>query len=533
MRMATLLMILGLLQLTAMPSIASNGTAGSTQTREVIAVVNGEEIFMDELDAAVAARHQNLDAETKTAWVGYEGALQRLINIRLVLQEARDVGLEERPEISGKVKRYRDQILIKLLKSRQVMGLEPDKSDVDEIYRDEVRHWAFRAIVFEDLEQARAFRDELEGEEDFDTVGERYVREGLADWDGGEREAREADIAPEIAVAFLGKEAGSVTPVIAAVDRYFVFKLTGVSYPENPTARQRAKRRALNLKKEEVLKEHVDRLIEKYVTVDREVLATAGTGDFMDMEKDPRVLTEIADEDPVLVADLVRHLKGKFYHGAKTSDYGKILRSSPEAVLREVLEERMYLKEARETRIDRTDRYQELVADYENSLVFGMYLEEFLVPQAQVPEEEIRTAYEERSDEFLLPLTVEVDSLTFNGGDNARKALESLERGADFKWLSANAQGLTEDGMAREELILDTVPEGLRAVLVDADAGDIRLYEQDDGLFKVVIVRDVPPFNERLKQAIEDLAAELRDISEITIYEEKLDKGPAGQGQNL
>lgn len=517
--------------------------------REVIAVVNGDRIFLDELNKAVATRHQNLEEDTPTAWVGYSGVLDRLINTKLIMQEARDVGLDERSDIREKVQRYRNQILIKLIKGKQLLEIEADEDDIQRIYRDEVRNWKYRTIVFEDLEKARAFRDGLDKEEDFDTEGERYVQEGLAAWDGGEREAKEANLNPEIASAFTGKEIGSVTPVISAVNRFFVFKLTGVNYPENPTSRQRATMRALNLKRDKVLREYTDRLMGKYVTVNQDVLSTVGMGDFTDIEKDTRVLAEIAGEDPVIVADLVSHLKGKFYHGDKTSEYTKSLKFGSEPVLKEVLDERILLKEARETQIDRTDRYQKLVADYEDSLIFGVYLEEFLVPLAQVPEEDIRAAYEARSEEFLLPRKVRADSLAFKGENSALKALESLKRGADLKWLSENAQGLAVKGVTQEEFVLEVAPEELRAVLQNAEAGDMTIHKQEEDLFTVLLVREAPPrqvkpfeqvrsliarrlFGERLNKAVEDLAAELRAISEITIYEEKLSKGPIRQDRD-
>ena len=74
--------------LLSMPAMASDQDAGNVERREVVAEVNGEEIFLDDLREAVAARHQNMDKDTPTAWVGYAGALDRLINTTLVIQEA-------------------------------------------------------------------------------------------------------------------------------------------------------------------------------------------------------------------------------------------------------------------------------------------------------------------------------------------------------------------------------------------------------------------------------------------------------------
>lgn len=533
----------------AVPGTVSGDSSQSPGKRVVVAVVNGEEIFKDDLYASVAARHESIDGQAAPSRVRFEGVLQRAINTRLILQEARDTGLGELSEIRDKVHRYSDQIIVQLLKRPKLADLEPDEDDIERLYRDKVRQWKFLAISFEDIGQAKAFHGELANGGEFDSIGEEYVQEGLAVWDGGEREVREADVAPEISAAFLEKEVGSVTPVIRAVNRFFIFKLTGVGYPEDPAARKSAARQALTLKKEKVLREYADLLINKYVLIDQKVLATVSTGEFSDVGNDSRVLAEIDGEDPVLVSDLVHHLKGKFYHGDKSSDFGKAMQLNPKVSMKEVLDKRVFMKEALASGIGKSERFLSLVEEYENSLIFGMYLEKFLAPQARVPELEINAAYEARADEYLMPRTVIVDTLTFTNEDSARKALGRLKRGADINWLSANVKGLKDDEVSRDELILDTLSEEVQTLFADLSTGDTGLYNAAKDTFKVFIVRDIPPrkketldkvrsqitrnlFNKRLNQVIEDLAAELRELSEIKIYQEKLDQGPLSQDQD-
>lgn len=546
-----------IISLTSLVLLFASARIGSTaefaatvqERQEVVAVVNGEEIFLSELYSAVAEHHRDIKDETTRAQMDLAGVLERLINAKLILQEATDVGLEKRPEIKEKIKRFEDQLMVKLIKNKQFSGLEPDPSDIDSFYQDEIRHWTFKAISFKDFTQAKAFHEELDGEGDFEAVGEKYVNEGLANWEGEEQEVKEAEIVSELSAGFIGKEVGSVTPIFQAFERFFVFKLTDRDYKENSAALVRATRKALNLKKEEILNEFTDRLIEKYVSVDQKVLATVGKGEFIDAAKDSRVLAEIIDDDPILAADLFLYLQGKSYHGGKPSDHIETLKSDPESVLNDALEKRLLLKEARETGFDRTERYKARVSDFEDSLIFGMYMEEFLVPLAQISPEEIKAAYEKRADEFMMSQVVKVDTLTFADGDNARKALDSLKRGADIHWLEANAQGLKGEGGSHDDLILDTLPEEVNSLISGLKEGDAGLYKADQETYKVFVVREFPPrerepfdkvrskigtemFNKRLKQVIEDLADELREISEITIYEDKLYQGPFQQGRD-
>jgi hypothetical protein len=528
---------------------ASAESVNGQEGREVVAVVNGEEIFLDDLMGAVAARHQNMTGEAQPAMVGFDGALDRLIDTKLILQETRDIGLQERPEIRDDVRIYRQRLLLSLLKGPVLKDLQADEVEIERIYRDRVRTWKYSALVFETMENATAFKDDLEHGDAFEAAGQRYVEEGRAAWDGEERQARERDIAPELLTAFADKEVGFVTPVIKAVNRYFVFKLTGVTYPEDEASRLKAQTLALDLKKEETLESYTNSLFNKYVTVDKNVLETVGKDDFADMEKDSRVVARVQDEDPVRVADLLEHLKNKFYHGDKTPEYEKALRSGPEPVLREVLQERVFIREARELGIHQTEKFVRSATEYENSLLFGLYLEKFLAPQARVPEEEVRAAYEARKEEFLMPQRVEVDSLAFSERDGALKALERLKRGADLNWISENTPGLAEEGLVHDDLVLDTLPEDLREELARLRPDDVGFYDTGEDVYKVYVVKQVPPrqvqpyenvryriatelFNDRLRTAIEDLAAELRDMSEITIYKDKIDQGLLLKDQN-
>ncbi len=537
--------------LIAIGPASSHADEKASRAREVVAVVNGEEIYLDELEGSIVARHKGMTGEAPVARVDYEAVLNRLINSRLVVQEALDVGLDERPEIKEKVQRFADRTLAKMLQGKVLKDTIADEDDIERIYRDEVRRWKFRAISFGDLDQAGAFRSEMIGGGDFEDVGEKYVKEGLAVWVGQEQEVREAEIAPEISAAFLGSKTGTTTQVIQAAGRFFVFKLIGVSYPEDPALRKRAARKALKLKREKVIQAYTGELFKKYATVNREVLESIGKGDFTDIKEDKRTVAEIPGEAPVLVADLLYHLQGEFYHGGRESEHREALTSDAEAVLREALEETLYLKEARHLGMERTEPYLEAVKGYERSLVFSMYMEQFLVPQARLTDEEVRSEYETRTDEYLMPQTVKVQSLTFDDEKSAQKALASLGKGADLNWLSRNTRGVKGDGITDEELTLKSLPQELQAQLTGAASGDTALYESEPGTYKVIIVRDYPPrarepfekvrpsiakklFGERLNQVIDDLAAELRKLSEITIFKEKLDKGPPPQdrGEN-
>ena len=89
--------------------------------KETVAMVNGEPITRDEYQQEISALHaqmaeakENADEmaagkkadEKKPGRIDYAGLLKRMIDARLIVQEARRIGLNELPEVRDEVANY-------------------------------------------------------------------------------------------------------------------------------------------------------------------------------------------------------------------------------------------------------------------------------------------------------------------------------------------------------------------------------------------------------------------------------------------
>src|SRR5512141_2867289 len=74
--------------------------------KEAVATVNGDPITVEELNQALGMRHSEAALGIKVGKVDYSEILNRLINIRLILLEARNIGLDELPEVRESVNSY-------------------------------------------------------------------------------------------------------------------------------------------------------------------------------------------------------------------------------------------------------------------------------------------------------------------------------------------------------------------------------------------------------------------------------------------
>ena len=83
--------------------------------KKAVATVNEDPISLEELNKAIAASHTLRPRGEKAGRIDYSAVMDRLINTRLILLEARNMGLDELPEINDAVGKYSREALMELL----------------------------------------------------------------------------------------------------------------------------------------------------------------------------------------------------------------------------------------------------------------------------------------------------------------------------------------------------------------------------------------------------------------------------------
>ena len=206
-----------------------------------------------------------------------------------------------------------------------------------------------------------------------------------------------------------------------------------------------------------------------------------------------------------------------------------------------MLYKRVFRKEAFRLGIDKTEGYKNKLKEYENSVIFGAFVQKAIVPDVKIMEDELKAYYNDHLKEYTFPEMMKIDSLVFANRNDAEEAIEKLRRGTEFQWLAANAEG-QEDKNTKGSLIFDgksfttkDLPEGVRKVISGANPGDFKLYASPDGHFYVLFIQGVIPsvpqpyeevrkdignkvFNEKLKKLLEEFADKLRAVSEVKVY---------------
>lgn len=513
--------------------------------RPIVAAVNRDSISFDEF-----LRERGPSADRVRLQQGQGTAedialLDRLITVKLVVQEAATMGLVEVPEIQKQVEVSSREIMRQVLMERLVRDIKPDAAAVEKLFRDAVREWKTASLLFKDEGAAKRAQKELAGGAAFAEVAKRTVAAKTATPGDDPAYHPKKDFLPQIAEAVATLRAGQVSPVIPLQAGYVVVQVVDIRYPENLEARAEARTQVAKQQQLVFLKAHEEALMRQYVVVNKAVLKgldyEAAKPGIDALLKDKRVVAEIKGAPSVTVGDLTDYLRMQFFHGSDQAAQRKKMNANKEIALDATLGRRLLNMEAVRLGIDKTNAYRDRVTAYKESLVFDRFVQKVIVPENRMREQDVRQYYDAHLKDYSYPGMLRLRSLAFTRRSAAEEAMRKLRAGTDYNWLAANAEGqaaknapglLAFDG---QPVTTDSMPEGLQKALAGSKPGENRLYASPEGLFYVLAVQQViapnprpydevreeigkKVYGEKIKKSVEEYAGKLRAQSKVDTY---------------
>jgi parvulin-like peptidyl-prolyl isomerase len=509
-----------------------------------IADVGGDAIYLADLVEVLAATHEQHGA-APGGKKEFAPVLDRLIAAKLVAREAREMGMTELPEVAGPLKEFQESYLREAVKRIATRDVKPDPKEVERLYRDQIREWRLRSVLFAGEDAAKRMRAEIEGGRDFAALADRAVADKAAKQnDASAFLAADALTKPVVeAVAKLAP--GGVTLPVKVPEGWAVIRVEELRYPDNADARAWAENASREKRKTEALHRYFEKLVKRYGRADRALLAKldfdaagAKNDGFAALRKDRRPLLVVRGEQPLTVADLTVEIEKKFYHGAERAAGEKRVDKEKAEVFEAVAFRRLLAAEARRMKLDATPEYRRSVTEQEEALLFGTFVQRAVVPEVKVEEREAQAHYEAHQAEYGYPQFYKLDGVAFREAAQAQAALEKLKAGTDLGWLRQNAPGqLPETDRAvplGTTVSATSMPEGMAKALAGAHAGDLRLYAAADGAYVLQVVSDTPPkaqpyaevreaivrklYAQRLEAKVNALVAKLRAATPVKVY---------------
>jgi hypothetical protein len=475
-----------------------------------------------------------------------------MINTRLIVLEARNIGLDDLTEIRKMVADFSRETLIKLLLEGYVKDIKPGQDEVEKIYQEMVKEWQISSVRFKTEKLARNFEEKIKGGNNFEEAVKNVLDEGTAEEGKVGQYSKDEDLAPQIAQVVAKMEIGSISPVVAIGEKGFIIlRLEGERFPEEEDAEamKRARRQVLNQARGKAARDYYQDLRKKYLKINEELIDgldyESEEPGFDSLLEDKRVIAEISGEQPVTVGELTKGLKQKFFHGVERAIKAKEVNKKKYEVLEGIVEERILLQEALKQGIDTSDEYKNKIKEYEISVVFGAFINKVIVPDIKLDQKELKAHYQENMEKYTFPEMMRIKELVFESKNDAVSAVEKLRKGTDFNWLSSNAEGQVDKntgGLLRfkgELLTVSSLPGGVQKSVSGANPGDFRLYESPEGYFYVLYIYHLLPgaprpfesvrkdiakevFRDKVRKAVEDYADQLREYYPVKIYAKDL-----------
>lgn len=528
--------------------------------KEVVAMVNGEPITREEYEKGIASMHAAKQAETQHAEetaggdrsapkkpgpIDYEGLLKRQVDARLIVQEAKRIGLDDLPEYKETMEKYSEGVLRMMLMKQALKDVKPDAAVVDERYQKAIREWKLTSVMFPKEEDAKHMEAEISAGGQFDDLMNKAITDKKARGGRYEEYQTGEEMTPSVYDALLSMGTGSTTPVLPVPGGYAIVKVDDFRLQEDQERRDAAYEFALQLKKKEASTAYVESVKTKLVKTDTALLDSIDfetTVDaFEQMTKDDRVIAEIAGNGRITVMDLAGAMQQKYFHGLERMLGKKGLNTKKYDTMEQMVERKALVQEARNTGIDKTEEYSVLIKTYEDAQLFGLFLQKVVLPEVKVTDAESKAYYDGHLSDYASPERMQLDGIVFNQRSDAEDAMQRLRAGDQFSWIKEHAEGQGDRsaveslGLGGMIVAMPALSDGLRNALSGANAGDTRLYESPQGQFYVISVIAVfPPsvqdytavrqpivrqlYNEHLQAGVADWVAKLRAAAEVKVY---------------
>lgn len=513
--------------------------------KKIVASVNGENITLDEFNGKIASVKKDLGPGRKFDRRAELDLLKRMVNTRLIAQEAKNIGLDKLPENQKMIEAYSRDALREELVDRIVRDVKPDLAEIERLYKEAVREFRISAVLCDKEDEAKRFEAELRAGKPFIELAKTFQVQGRAKQIEEGAYLRLTAMNPPYAKAVSAMTTGSTSSIIQTSAGFAILRLDDIRYGENPQEKENARQAVVDKARAEALQAYDESLRKKFAKANREILDSidyaAEKPGFEALLKDARAVAEIKGDKPITVGDLTEQMRYQFFHGFDRAADGKKLNARKGVALESILQRRLFRKEALRLGLDKTESYKGKLREQEAGVLFGTFIKKVIQPEIRLKEDEVKAYYRSHTQEFTTPEMMRIRGLVFGAQRDAEGAVEKLKRGAEFQWLAAHAEGQVDRNvkgvLAFDGALVTTrdLAEGVQKAIAGAKPGDFRLYASPEGHFYALAIQDVAmsrpqPYEEvrqeisqrlvgeKITRAVEEYADKLRAASDVKIY---------------
>jgi peptidyl-prolyl cis-trans isomerase C len=454
------------------------------QKENIVAVVNGESVTEEDLRYSLQIAHRKEDLSS-AGKLDLSQFIQKLVDDRLIIQEAYRMGMEEYPEVQQALQAYilRESV-VKLYNDEITKKVTVSEEDIVSYYKKNFERYSLGIIEVGSEENAQEILEKLKKGGDFKELTRKYSTRS-SQKDGGEVVQRRNSLSPSVEQVVSNLKPSEFSDVMKIQNKYYIVRL--ISKEEAPdkeleSVRASIERVIRKQKEKERSDEYLKYLHEQQtIRIDQELLAAVkldgGTEERDKLLKDERTLADV-NGSSFTVGDFVVLAKS----------YPK---KSKEGILNEWIDRKVVDYEALNRHYEMKPDFQNMGYRYKSQLLKSTFIKRVVVPQIAISDKALEDYYMSHQKSFVKPASFKVQQITVKTMDEAQDILNNLQNGADFSWLAKkrSVDSAAQEGGDIGWLIKAKMPEPVRKILDTLKPGDISPIIKIDSQYRIILLQ--------------------------------------------
>lgn len=514
----------------------------------VVATVNGEPVYLEALEERLGEMHGRVE-ETRRSAFDLEALTFRLVNDALIAQEARALELDREPPIPERIEARRRELAVRRLEREEIWSQaavsdEEVRASFEELYR----RVTLRVITTHEEAEAAAVLAELAAGADFETLARERSKDPYGPRGGLVKSLPRSDLQREIAEVAFGLEPGRVFGPVATEIGWAVLEVAAFEPPEEERfeAVRREIAETVRFRKAEAAREALGGLLRERhpVAVDADAVASIARerlpdGRLVPRPADPAAAVARIGERAITAEAFARALMMR-WAGVRNEVAAE---AAAPIVLDRMIAGELLAAEALARGYGETPGALRELRAYETRLLVNSYLDQVLAPTIEVRREEMEAYYEARRESFGEPPRLRLAQITLPTREEAERIARLAAEGADFAWLARrhSTDGYREAGGDKGWVEPRPGVDALNDALLAASVGDVLppFETAESAVVHKVTVREErglytfdevsgnvrrAVYDQKARQAIDELVTVLRERSEIVVHDEVLDR---------
>jgi len=515
-------------------AMADGDTASDSLSDAVIAIVNNDTLYASSLDTLFMKVHSQMSDRRKEEF-DYKKLLNKLVNDRLITQEATMLGLDQEDWLVNSLERQRRRNAIRQFVAENFSpDTEPSVEQIHDYFEKNYRKMQIRSIAVQSLDQAQEIYESIKNGASMDSAAQA-VSVDMYKYKGGLHNLKYyGDIEREIRDKADNLQPGELSrpfPYRQAFSLIRIEKSLPADQNELPDKRDKIVLALRQVNREDQWRSFVRDLEEKYRVNEDSALLEEIMADSSELFSPG--FTEGSDQ-PVLYLD-----DGFGYSDEELrKNISYTAMNNADKPFDNVL--KLGLKAAREEFVlsaaARSKGYFDhpaVMAKYDKSLdsaLIEIYLKETVVSGIKFSHKEFDEYYNEHLDDFREPDQYQLDQVIVKNENEAREIEKRLSEGADFDYIVSQYR----DG--DDELIEDVDWMTLQA-FPDEVADNIRRLDivESSRAFQVAegwIIFNLRGHRRGEPKPMADVEMKIREVMFQKKFDEKLDEILAALKEN-